>query len=121
MLNGTDVTARTSFTANEFSQLQYVAGTTIGGAQSLVVVAQTGKLLSNGVLTQIVDSPAVQITASVTGNRSINAMSALVTPPLTADANVVGVVQQAKKLAGISGSAQPAIQTVLTPQLSISP
>jgi hypothetical protein len=55
MLNGTNVSARTSFTASEFSQLQYVVGTI--SSQSLVVVAQTGKLLSNGSLTQIVDSP----------------------------------------------------------------
>jgi hypothetical protein len=112
-LNGNDVTSQTSFTAAQFAQLTYTAGSS--GSQSLVAVAQTGDLQSNGTVTQLVDSPAVQITASVadaTGTRSINAMSALVTPPDTADANVVGVVQEAGILTGVGGSARPTMQTV---------
>ena len=42
--------------------------------------AQTGKLLPNGTLSQVIDSPAIQITANVTGTRSINALNALVAP-----------------------------------------
>jgi len=40
-------------------------------------VAQTGQRLADGTLSQVVDSAAVQITADVTGGRSINAMNAL--------------------------------------------
>jgi hypothetical protein len=112
-LNGNDVTSQTSFTAAQFAQLTYTAGSS--GSQSLVAVAQTGDLQSNGTVTQLVDSPAVQITASVTdatGTRSLNAMSALVTPPDTADANVVGVVQEAAILTGVGGLARPTMQTV---------
>ena len=112
-LNGNDVTSQTSFTAAQFAQLTYTAGSS--GSQSLVAVAQTGDLQSNGTVTQLVDSPAVQITASVaaaTGTRSLNAMSALVTPPDTADANVVGVVQEAGILTGVGGLARPTMQTV---------
>ena len=41
------------------------------------MVAQTGTRLSDGTLIHETDSPAVQITANVTGTRSINAMNAL--------------------------------------------
>ena len=84
-LNGADIDpARTSFSADEFAQLTYVAGT--HGPQNLVVIAQTGTRLTNtdgslGALTHEIDSAAVQITANVTGSRSINAMNALSTTP----------------------------------------
>ncbi len=113
-LNGVP-TALTTFTAAQFAQLTYTAGDQ-GTQGSLVVVAQTGTLQANGSLTGEIDSPAVQITADVTGSRSINAMNALVnTPTTTADANVAGVVQQAGIFTGFGGTARPTWQTVLTP------
>ena len=51
------------FTAAQFAQLTYTAGSS--GSQSMVIAAQTGDLQPNGTITQVVDSPAVQITASV--------------------------------------------------------
>ena len=46
-LNGADIVpARTSFTADEFAQLTYVAGDD-GSQQSLVVIAQTGTRLTS--------------------------------------------------------------------------
>jgi predicted RNA binding protein YcfA (HicA-like mRNA interferase family) len=112
LLNGTDVTSRTSFTVDEFARLTYAAGAD-GTQQTLVVVAQSGKRLPTGTLSQVVDSPAVQITANVaTGSRSINAMKALITTPSEADASVVGIVQQAGILTGSGASARPTLQTV---------
>jgi hypothetical protein len=109
-----DVSARTSFSADEFSHLTYTTGT--GGPQSLVVVAQTGTRLASppgtlGALTHEIDSPAVQITADVTGSRSINAMNALSTALSGADANIVGVAQQAGIFTGFVGSTRPTLQT----------
>ena len=76
------------------------------------MIAQTGTLQANGSLTGEIDSPAVQITADVTGTRSINAMNALVnTPTTTADANVAGIVQQAGIFTGFGGTARPSLQT----------
>ena len=79
LLDDQDVSGRTSFTADEFGHLSYKAGRT--AASRALVVAQTGKRLANGTLSKVTDSQAVQITANVTGTRSINAMNAL--PPLT--------------------------------------
>jgi hypothetical protein len=121
LLGGRDVTGRTDFTADEFRQLTYVAGT--GGAQSLTVVAQAGTRLPDGSLSGEIDSPAVQITANVTGTRSINAMNALSTPLSDADpdAAIVSIAQQAGIFTGWSGAARPALQTVLTPQPRLAP
>ena len=109
-LNGVDVTSQTSFTAAQFAQLTYTTGAN-ATQQSLVVVAQTGTLLSSGAISQEVDSPAVQITANVTGTRSINAMDALSVDPTDSDANTVSIVQQASIFTGIGGSTQPTLQT----------
>jgi hypothetical protein len=116
-LNGNDVTGQTTpFTANDFRQLTYVAGTD-GSSQNLTVVAQTGTLQSNGTLTQEIDSPAVQITANVTGSRSINAMNALSTQlsEIDPDASTVSIAQQAGILTGWSGATRPTLQTALNP------
>ena len=94
LLNGTDVSSRTSFSPYEFSQLAFVAGPA-GSKQDLLVVAQTGTLANNDTLTNPVDSPAVQITATVTGTRSINAAVALQTTPTGADAGFVTLAQAA--------------------------
>ena len=76
-LNG-DLVAdgRTSFSADEFAHLTYTTGAD-RSQQSLVVVAQTGTRLADGTMSHETDSQAVQITANVTGSRSINAMNAL--------------------------------------------
>jgi hypothetical protein len=117
-LDGKDVTARTSFSADEFAHLTYDT-TGASGPQSLVVVAQTGTCLPNladgslGPLTREIDSPAVQITANIsaTGNRSINAMNALVNQPDGADAVIAGIVQQAGIFTGFVGSTRSTLQT----------
>jgi hypothetical protein len=82
ILNGEDVTGRTEFTGLEFNALQFLAGPA-GSAQDLLVVARTARADGSGGLTGIVDSPAVEITARVTGTRSINAMGALRSPEET--------------------------------------
>ncbi|MEA2742807.1 MAG: hypothetical protein QOG25_1178, partial [Acetobacteraceae bacterium] len=105
-------------TANEFAQLTYTAGED-GTQQSLVVVAQTGTRLANGSLSQVTDSQAIQISASVTGARSINAMNALITAPSGADANVAAVVKEAGVLSGF-GSGRPSLQTPLTPDPAVA-
>jgi hypothetical protein len=68
------------------------------------VAAQTGTLLSDGTLTQEIDSPAAQITANVTGTRSINAMNALSTVLSASDpdAGTVSLAQQAGIFTGWS-------------------
>jgi acetolactate synthase regulatory subunit len=118
LLNNVDVSGRTTFTANEFAQLTYTAGED-GTQQSLVVVAQTGTRLANGSLSQVTDSQAIHISASVTGARSINAMNALITAPSGADANVAAVVKEAGVLSGF-GSGRPSLQTPLTPDPAVA-
>ena len=76
-----------------------------------MVVAQTGKRLADGTLSQVVDSPAVQITADVTGSRWINAMNALRTVPTGTDANVVSIVQESGVFTGLANSGRPTLQT----------
>jgi hypothetical protein len=127
-LGGKNVTGQTDFTADQFAQLTYVTGT--GGAQSLTVVAQTGTRQPNlpdgtlGALSREIDSPAVQITANVTGSRSINAMNALSTqlPDTDPDADIASIAQQAGIFTGWSGATQPTLQTALTlePPVSLS-
>ena len=109
-LNGTDVSSRTSFTADEFAHLTYTVGSN-GLAQNLVVVAQTGTRLTNGALTHITDSPAMQITADVTGARSINALPALASPA-GADAVVATIASEASIYTGSLGHSRPTLQTV---------
>ena len=85
--------------------------------QSLVVVAQTGTRLADGTVIHETDSQAVQITANVTGTRSINAMNALTgtnvldarSPGLTP--TIAGIVQEAGIFTGFVGSTRPTLQT----------
>ncbi|WP_165943679.1 hypothetical protein, partial [Roseicella aquatilis] len=72
LLRGQDVSGRVDFTPAEFNELQFVAGPD-GARTDLVVVARQGTPDGKGGLSGIVDSPAVQITASTTGTRSLNA------------------------------------------------
>jgi hypothetical protein len=120
LLNGGDVADRTSFTADEFAHLTYTTGAD-GSQQSLTVIAQTGTRGLDGTLNQEVDSTALQITAHVTGDRSINALNGLRTTASGADADIVGIVQQAGIFSGLPGTARPALQTVLTPAPPILP
>ena len=109
-LDGNDVSTRRSFTADEFARLQYVAGTS-GSSDDLVVVAQTGQRLADGTLVNEIDSPAVQITANVTGTRSLNAIAALNTPDTGSDGDFVTVARQASIFTGF-GAARPGLSTV---------
>ncbi len=111
LLDGKDVTGQTSFTADQFAGLQYVAGTN-GSSESIEVVAQTGTVLADGSLFNEIDSPAVQVTANVTGTRSINAASALLTRPTGADAAEIAIAQQASIFTGFNGAARPSLTTV---------
>ncbi len=110
LLDGKDVTGQTSFTADQFANLQFVAGRS--GSESLEVVAQSGTLNPDGSIANEVDSPAVQITASVTGTRSINAANALLTQPKGADAASIAIAQQASIFTGFDGAARPSLTTV---------
>ena len=110
-LSGTDVSSQTTFTANDFANLTYTAGDD-GSQQDLVVVAQTGTPLADGSLTMVTDSTPVQITANVTGARSINAMNALVTTPDGADGAIADIASEASIFTGFVGSARPTLQTV---------
>ncbi|HYZ23348.1 MAG TPA: hypothetical protein VE690_14450, partial [Rhodopila sp.] len=65
------------------------------------------------------DSQAVQITAAVTGTRSINAMNALATLTTGADAATVAAVKEAGILTGI-GTSRPTLQTAVTADLPIA-
>jgi hypothetical protein len=134
-LNGDPVIdGRTSFTAEEFAHLTYTTGDT-GSQQSLMVVAQTGTRLpvptdspagTLGALIHETDSQALQITANVTGSRSINAMNALtgtnvLDVSLTgADAAIAGIVQGAGIFNGFIGTARPSLQTDMTPEPPLS-
>jgi hypothetical protein len=111
LLNGAAIPSEhsTFFTATEFSHLAYQFGDD-QTQQGLVVVAQTGKLLSNGTLSMVTDSQAVQIIANVTGIRSMNAMAALTTTPGGADADVTALVKEANVFTGI-GSGRPTLST----------
>ena len=111
LLNGKNVTGQTSFTADQFANLQYVAGSS-GSSESLEVVAQSGTLNADGSLANEIDSPAVQITASVTGTRSINGASALLTQPAGTDAAEIAIAQQASIFTGFNGAARPSLTTV---------
>lgn len=113
MFGDTDVTGQLSFTADEFSRLHFQAGPS-GSTQDLVVVAQLGTRLADGTLSNVVDSPAVQITANVTGVRSINAVGALLTRATGDDADFVNTAQEASIFTGL-GKTRPGLRTVGTP------
>ncbi len=111
LLDGKDVTGQTSFTADQFADLHYVAGSS-GSSESLEVIAQTGKVAADGSISNEIDSPAVQITASVTGTRSINAANALLNQPTGPDANSIAIAQSANIFGGFGGAARPSLSTV---------
>ena len=98
------------FTAQEFANLTYAAGTD-GSQQSLVAVGVTGTANADGTVTREVDSNPVQITANVAGSRSINAMNALTATDAGADADTVSIAQSAAIFSGLIGAARPTLQT----------
>ena len=120
MLDGKDVTTQMGFTAAEFANLTYVAGS-IGDVQRITAIAQLGTLLKDGTLSGEIDSPAVQIVASITGTRSINAVNALSTSLSETDPDVasVSIAKQAGILTGWTGASRPSLQTALQPDPSL--
>lgn len=110
LLNGQPVNGKTSFTPSQFAQLTYVAGSD-ATPQNIVVVAQTGKTLANGTLTQVTDSLAVEIAASANGTRSINALNALVGMPAGAEGDIAAIASEANIFTGFAGSGRPSLQT----------
>ncbi|WP_165943685.1 hypothetical protein, partial [Roseicella aquatilis] len=74
------------------------------------VVARQGTPDGKGGLSGIVDSPAVQITASTTGTRSLNAAAALrsVPEPGDAEAAFLRVAQDAALFTGL-GKTRPSL------------
>jgi hypothetical protein len=110
LLNGVNVTGRSSFTTSEYDSLVYVTGSD-GTRQDLTVVAQAGTPKSDGSVANPVDSQPVQVTASVTGTRSLNALTALAMPPTDTDANAAAIAREAQILTG-TGSGRPTVNTV---------
>ncbi len=109
-LNGTAVTTQTSFTAAQFNQLQYVAGAS--GSGNIEVIAQTQPTDSSGDPLGLVDSPAVSITNTVTGDRSLNAANALITTPTGNDSSYITIAQESAIFTGF-GSNKPATVTTV--------
>jgi len=67
-------------------------------------------LQADGTLTQVIDSPAVAITASAALTGSINAAGALVVKPTGADGDVARIASEAGILTGF-GSGRPTVKT----------
>ena len=113
LLRGSDVTSQVDFSPAEFNELQFIAGPD-GARSDLVVVARQGTPNGKGGLAGIVDSPALQITASTTGTRSINAAAALrtVPEPGDGDARFLRVAQDAALFSGL-GKTRPSLTTVI--------
>ena len=107
------MTGQLSFTADEFSRLHFKAGPA-GSAQDLVVLAQLGTRLANGTLSNVINSPAVQITASVTGTRSQNGIGALLTRATRSAADFINTAQEASIVTGF-GRARLGLSAVGTP------
>jgi hypothetical protein len=114
VLRGVDVTGRTDFDPLDYNELQYVAGAE-GSAQELVAVARKGTRQADGSWTGIADSDPVQITALVTGTRSLQAAAALRTEPgagdADADADFVALAQDAAVFAAFGSRTAPALSS----------
>lgn len=111
LLNGVPVTSQTSFTPAQLGQLQFQAGSQ-GSAQTLVVAVQANGYASDGSLTGTVDSLPVAITANVTGDRSINALGALITTPTGSDATYIQLAQESATYTGYGTNKPPTVNTV---------
>jgi hypothetical protein len=113
MLDDQDVTDRIEFSAMEFARLQFIAGA--DGAETDLVVARSGTPDGAGGLRNFVDSQAVQVTAQVTGTRSINAAAALRTAAGADEAAFLQVVKDSALHAPIGGRARPGLTGVGQP------
>jgi len=102
LLDGTDVSRRIDFTPAEFDALRFVAGRT-GSATDLLVVARRRDAAGLAV-----DSRAVQITAAVTGERSVNGLPAL--RDAAPDDAFARLVQEAAVHAPFGGRVAPALR-----------
>jgi hypothetical protein len=112
VLRGEDVTGRTDFDPLDYNELQFVAGAE-GSAQELVAVARKGTRQADGSWTGIADSDPVQITAMVTGTRSLQAAAALRTEPGAgdSDADFIGLAQDAAVFAAFGSRTAPTLSS----------
>ena len=111
LLDGQNVTGQSIFTADQFANLQYVAGAS-GSSQSIEVVARSGTMLADGSISNEVDSPAVQINASVTGTHSLNAANALSGQSSGSDAAAIEIAQQSGIFTGLNGAVRPGLTSL---------
>lgn len=113
MLRGEDVTSRTDFDPLDFNELQFVAGAD-GSLQEIVAVARKGTKDASGTWTKAADSAPVQITARVTGTRSVEALPALRTAAAAGDADAafLTVAQDAAVYAALGSRVAPTLSAV---------
>ncbi len=107
-LAGVATGAQTLFTAAQFTQLQYVAGTS-GTSDDIVVTAETAAGVS---------SEAIQVTNTVSGTRSLNASNALINQDTY---TLVGQVSSI--LAGTAANQRPSVASpieIASPSVSTS-
>ena len=102
-LDGVDVTSQLSFTLDQFHRLQFSPGTALGDETDIVVAASTVKG----------SSPAMQITGSITGKRSINAATGLYQQD-----NFTFVAQRAFLVSGYFPNKDPGLAAIGTPNTS---
>ncbi|MBV8167880.1 MAG: hypothetical protein JO021_13885 [Alphaproteobacteria bacterium] len=102
-LDGVDVTNQLTFTPDQFNRLQFSAGSALGDETDIVVAVSTAKG----------SSPAIQITGSITGKRSINAASGLYQQD-----NFTFVAQRAFLVRGNFPSNDPGLAAIGTPDTS---
>src|SRR5260221_373537 len=96
-LDGVDVTTQLSFSRDQFNRVIFNAGTSIGDSTDIVVAASP----TRG------SSPALEISAEVTGTRSINAA-----PALYQQDGFTFVAQRASLLAGYDPKSDPGLNSV---------
>ena len=108
LLDGSDVSDRMGFTRDEFLRLRFEAGAQGSRTDLLVVARRVG---SGGAVT---DSPAVQVTATTTGSRSLNAAEALRTEAGADEAAFVRIAKEAA-LYRATGTGGPTLTTVGKP------
>ena len=108
LLDGSDVSDRMDFTRDEFLRLRFEAGAQGSRTDLLVVARRVG---SGGAVT---DSPAVQVTATTTGSRSLNAAEALRTEAGEDEAAFVRIAKEAA-LYRATGTGGPTLTTVGKP------
>jgi hypothetical protein len=106
---GSIVGNQVTIAASLIGQLQFQAGSK---SSDLLVVAQSDVLSVSGSVIGTVDSQAVQITATTTGARSVNAAGALATTPLGTDANLLQISQEAGIFSGFGANTRPGLTSL---------